>query len=127
MQSKSPVGIDAETNVPRDTQSEAFQHLTVLGICGSIGSGKSFAARLLTSKLNQQLEGEGIANDDIAHHIDTDSLAHGVYAPGNPALDEIKELFGSGVVGEDGTIDRKALGKIVFSDTNQMKVSDNAS
>ena len=45
------------------------------------------------------------------------------YAPGNPALQEIKEEFGSDVVSDDGTIDRKALGGIVFSDPSQMKVS----
>ena len=138
---------EADAERIRDTaavQSDAFENLTVLGVCGSIGSGKSFASRLLTSKLNQdrdtkihasnhEEEDEDDEDDSNrkrvrvvvphAYHIDTDSLAHGVYAPGNPALLDIQEEFGSQVVSEEGVIDRKALGGIVFTDPNQMKVS----
>ena len=90
-----------------------------------IGSGKSFVSRLLTSKLNQLQSECSVEDTQQAYHIDTDSLAHEVYEPGNPALKEIEELFGSEVVGEDdGTIDRKALGRIVFSNASQMKVSE---
>ena len=138
MAPNSHLNTDAETTIDATLdESDAFQHLTVLGVCGSIGSGKSFASRLLTSKLNQDnMDTTSPSNNKnknkssknglplpLAHHIDTDSLAHGVYAPGNPALQEIKEEFGSDVVSDDGTIDRKALGGIVFSDPSQMKVS----
>jgi dephospho-CoA kinase len=93
--------------------SEAFPSLKILGICGSIGSGKSYASSLLTSNLDNMA---GIT----AHHIDTDSLAHGVYAPGSKAIDEIGDEFGKNVI-VDCTIDRKALGSIVFSDRSKME------
>ena len=128
MRSKSQIGVDAATNPELDTavgeQSDAFSDLTVLGICGSIGSGKSFVSRLLISKLNQLESKSSAENTQQRYHIVTDSLAHKVDEPGSPAIKEIEELFGSEVVGEDGTIDRKALGRIVFSDASQMKVSE---
>jgi len=60
--------------------------------------------------------------DTLAYHIDTDSLAHGVYAPGSKAIDEIGEEFGGHIIA-DGTVDREALGGIVFSDSSKMDVS----
>jgi dephospho-CoA kinase len=48
--------------------------------------------------------------------LSADLLGHEVYLPGKPAYDEIIETFGPEVVAEDGTIDRKKLGPIVFSD-----------
>ena len=111
-----------------------FPNLLIVGICGSIGSGKSFTSKLLVSKLNSI--GSEVKNEDdhegnenghentIAFHIDTDSLAHGVYTPGSVALKEIQAEFGSTVINEeDGTVNRKALGAIVFSDDKQMSVS----
>lgn len=111
-----------------------FPNLRVIGICGSIGSGKSFTSKLLVSKLNSigskvshgdyTEEKENDNENSIAFHIDTDSLAHGVYTPGSVALKEIQAEFGSTVINEeDGTVNRKALGAIVFSDDKQMGVS----
>lgn len=96
-----------------ESESEAFPSLKILGVCGSIGSGKSYACSLLASNLNK-------LTDITAHHIDTDSLAHGVYAPGSKAIDDIKDEFGQHVV-VDGEVDRKALGAIVFSDRSEME------
>ena len=96
-------------------ESDAFPSLSILGVCGSIGSGKSFACSLLTSKINTLTELS-------AHHIDTDSLAHGVYAPGSKAIEEIGKEFGDHVIA-NGTVDRKALGAIVFGDRAEMEVS----
>jgi hypothetical protein len=61
--------------------------------------------------------------DQIAFHIDADKLGHGVYAPGSAALEEIGLAFGEGVIFNNGTVNRKALGSIVFNDENQMAVS----
>ncbi len=137
-----------------------FPNLSIIGICGSIGSGKSYTCSLLVSKLNSLLSsppsssslkhndgcgdsgGDGDDTDDtddnnnhkkekipgmedqVAFHIDTDSLAHGVYEPGSLALTEIEHEFGKGVIRGDGTVDRKALGGIVFNDEAQMAVSN---
>jgi dephospho-CoA kinase len=111
------------------TNRESFPSLSIVGVCGSIGSGKSFACSLLTSKLNDL----GLASSEqtlstseipviAAHHVDTDSLAHGVYEPGSKAITEIGEEFGQHVIA-DGTVDRKALGAIAFGDKSKMAVS----
>jgi len=70
----------------------------------------------LTSKINESTE-------MTAHHIDTNSLAHGVYAPGSKAIDDVGAEFGESII-VNGTVDRKALGSIVFSDNSKMQVSD---
>lgn len=100
----------------QDTFEEKFPSLSILGICGSIGTGKSYASSLLASKVND-------ISGKLAYHIDTDSLAHGVYAPGSKAIGEIEKEFGSSVI-VDGTVDRKSLGAIVFGeDKSKMEVS----
>jgi len=48
--------------------------------------------------------------------IDTDVIAHQVVAIGQPALQEIRKAFGDEVLLADGSLDRKALRQIVFSD-----------
>ncbi len=48
--------------------------------------------------------------------IDYDKLARDVVEPGSPALIAIAERFGDGVIAADGTLDRPALGAIVFAD-----------
>eukprot|EP00559_Dactyliosolen_fragilissimus_P000746 CAMPEP_0184865896 /NCGR_PEP_ID=MMETSP0580-20130426/19588_1 /TAXON_ID=1118495 /ORGANISM="Dactyliosolen fragilissimus" /LENGTH=307 /DNA_ID=CAMNT_0027365275 /DNA_START=65 /DNA_END=984 /DNA_ORIENTATION=- len=86
-----------------------FRPLKILGVCGGIGSGKSYASSILNSKFD-------------CFHIDVDSLAHEVYAPGSEAISEINAEFGDKgqVVGEDGLVDRKCLGQIVFSNPLHM-------
>ena len=83
--------------------------LKILGLCGGIGSGKSYASSLLVSPLQ------------CVAHINVDTLAHGVYSPGNPAVEEIKREFNE-VVGDDGIVNRADLGRIVFSDPEAMSV-----
>ena len=51
-----------------------------------------------------------------ASAIDADEIAHQVIEPGKPAHDEILAAFGSGILAENGRIDRKKLGNIVFSE-----------
>jgi dephospho-CoA kinase len=48
--------------------------------------------------------------------IDADLLARAAVAPGSPALAAIADRFGPPVILPDGTLDRAALGRIVFSD-----------
>uniref|UniRef100_A0A0M3JL44 Transcriptional regulator n=1 Tax=Anisakis simplex TaxID=6269 RepID=A0A0M3JL44_ANISI len=42
-------------------------------------------------------------------------LAHELYQKGSPMAEKIRETFGDDVI-EDGCVNRKALGKIVFAD-----------
>ena len=73
-----------------------------IGLTGGIASGKSTVANYFA--------------DLGVPIIDTDVIAREVVAPGAPALDEIREIFGDDVFQLGGTLDRKAMRKIVFSD-----------
>ena len=79
----------------------------VIGLTGGIGSGKSTVA--------QMLERMGAAL------LSADTVGHEVYLPGQPAWQEVVDAFGRQIVAEDGTIDRKRLGAIVFSDPEQLR------
>ena len=48
--------------------------------------------------------------------IDTDVIAREVVEPGQPALEEIRETFGTGVIADDGTLDRQQMRRLVFAD-----------
>jgi dephospho-CoA kinase len=48
--------------------------------------------------------------------LDADVLAHGVTTAGTEATHEIAARFGAGILAEDGAVDRKRLGAIVFAD-----------
>jgi len=72
----------------------------MVGLTGGIASGKSTVSAMLR-ELGAEI-------------IDADQVARDVVAPGTPALAEISERF-PGVVSPDGTLDRAALGRRVFS------------
>ncbi len=78
------------------------------GITGRSGVGKSTVARLF--------EKHG------AEHIDSDKLVHKVQGPNTQCAAELAEYFGEGIIGEDGAVNRKVLGPIVFADPAKMKV-----
>lgn len=48
--------------------------------------------------------------------IDTDVIAREVVEPGQPALAEIRKLFGEGVIADDGSLDRREMRRRVFAD-----------
>lgn len=73
-----------------------------VGLTGGIGSGKSTAAREL-ARLG-------------AHVVDADAVAREVVEPGKPALAEIARRFGDHLLRPDGSLDRPALGRVVFGD-----------
>jgi dephospho-CoA kinase len=73
-----------------------------VGLTGGIGSGKSEVAR--------RLAGYG------ALIIDADQIAREVVEPGTPGLAQVVGQFGTAVLAKDGTLDRQALGEIVFAD-----------
>ena len=74
----------------------------VIGLTGNIATGKSLVAEMLSRR--------------GAAHLDADRLAHQVMSRGTPAWEQIVDLFGLGVLKENGAIDRSKLGAIVFSD-----------
>jgi dephospho-CoA kinase len=73
-----------------------------VGLTGGIGTGKSEVAR--------RLAGYG------ALLIDADQIARRVVEPGTAGLAQVVGVFGTGVLADDGTLDRQQLGEIVFSD-----------
>jgi dephospho-CoA kinase len=73
-----------------------------IGLTGGIASGKSTVADMFA--------------DLGVPVIDTDVIAREVVEPGQPALAEVRETFGDGVIAADGTLDRPAMRAIVFGD-----------
>ncbi|MCG0277761.1 MAG: dephospho-CoA kinase [Thermanaeromonas sp.] len=76
--------------------------MIVIGLTGGIGAGKSTVARFL-EELGAKV-------------IDADRVARKVVEPGRPAWEEIKAVFGPRYFHADGSIDRRALGNLIFSD-----------
>lgn len=74
----------------------------VIALTGGIASGK-------TTLLNA-------LNNQGAPVIDADRISRSLTAPGGEALPLIRDAFGEGVFHGDGTLNRKALAAIVFSD-----------
>jgi dephospho-CoA kinase len=77
----------------------------ILGLTGGIGSGKSAAAQCFI--------------DLGVHLVDADNAARWVVEPGRPALAQIAEHFGAGVLQADGTLNRSALRELIFKDPQQ--------
>lgn len=81
--------------------------MNIIGLTGGIASGKSTVSRIL-ERLGAVV-------------IDADQLAREAVMPGVPAHRAIVDTFGGGVLLPDGTIDRKALGSIIFADSSARK------
>jgi dephospho-CoA kinase len=80
----------------------------LIGLTGGIAAGKSTVASIWVSL--------------GAIEIDADVLAREVIKPGSAGLAKIKERFGESVFDDSGSLDRKALGEIVFNNDSQRKV-----
>ena len=79
----------------------------MIGLTGGIGTGKSTVSRMLAAL--------------GAVIVDSDEIVRQVQSPGSPVLGEIRSAFGDGVIAEDGSLDRAALGDIVFRDDEARK------
>jgi dephospho-CoA kinase len=73
-----------------------------VGLTGGVASGKSTVARILS--------------DLGAVVVDADLLAREVVEAGTPGLAAVEAEFGAGVITDEGTLDRPALGRVVFGD-----------
>ncbi|MFC4403694.1 dephospho-CoA kinase [Gracilibacillus xinjiangensis] len=76
----------------------------IIGLTGNIASGKSTISRIL-------------AEDYDLPVIDADVVSRQVVEPGETALAQIAEVFGTDILQEDGQLDRTKLGKVVFTDS----------
>jgi dephospho-CoA kinase len=79
----------------------------VIGITGPIGCGKSTVARWLTER--------------GAVVVDADLVARDVLAPGSPETRAVIQRFGDALLRPDGSLDRGALGAIVFSNPERLR------
>ena len=76
-----------------------------VGLTGGIGCGKTTVASIF-EELKTPV-------------IDADEIAHQLVAIEQPALAQIQQEFGTGVLNPDGSLNRKKLGELVFSDPKQ--------
>ena len=76
--------------------------MKIVGLTGGIGSGKSTVSDYLISK--------GF------HVLDADRIAREIVLPGSEMLIRLTAVFGKKIIQKDGSLDRKKLGEIVFSD-----------
>lgn len=81
--------------------------MKVIGLTGGTGSGKSTVAAYLEKK--------------GCIIIDADKISRDLTKPGGEALEPIRRRFGADVFFEDGSLDRKKLGGIVFSDDAKLR------
>ena len=82
--------------------------MKIIGITGPSGSGKS----LLCQSLEQKQ----------VFCIDADKVYHSLLVPPSECLLAIRDAFGDGVIASDGSLDRAALGAVVFGDEKKLEL-----
>ena len=80
--------------------------MKVIGITGGIGAGKSTILRILEEEWN-------------AFVLEADKVGHQVMEPGGCCYDEVIRLFGTGIIKNDKTIDRKRVSDVVFQEAGK--------
>ena len=76
--------------------------MRVVGVTGGVGAGKSTVLAYMEKEYHAEV-------------IQADQVGHEVMEPGRRAYEEILNVFGSEILAENGRIDRKALGDVVFA------------
>jgi dephospho-CoA kinase len=79
--------------------------MIVIGLTGGVGMGKSVAANFFAER--------------ALAVIDTDELARELVEPGQPALTEIRKVFGESVIDAQGRLRRDEMAKAVFADSSK--------
>jgi len=80
----------------------------VIGLTGNIACGKTAVGHMLLAL-------------GAERYIDADALVHRLYEPGQAIASRVEQVFGPLVMTADGSVDRKALGAIVFQDVEAMQ------
>lgn len=75
----------------------------IIGLTGNIACGKTVVGHMLLELGAQR-------------YIDADEVVHKLYNSGQPIALQVAAIFGDKVMAADGSVDRKALGAIVFQD-----------
>lgn len=82
--------------------------MIIIGITGSTGSGKSTVAHMLADVMDLPV-------------VDGDSIAREVVEPGKEALATIVDTFGKNMIAKDGTLNRKRLADLIFTNSHARK------
>ncbi len=82
----------------------------VIGLTGQSGAGKTTVSKVFAEN------GFSV--------IDADIISREVMKSGSPCLDELAEVFGKDIILPDGSLDRKKMGSIVFSDRHKLELLD---
>lgn len=80
----------------------------VIGVTGGIAAGKSTVSRILAEEFG-------------AHIISADRIGHELLRPGEEVYEEVVRRHGAKVLNPDGTVNRGALARIVFSDRRELE------
>ena len=86
----------------------SLEGVMVVGLTGQTGSGKTTVCDVFSSN------GFSVINADM--------IARKVVEKGKPCLEDIRDFFGSDVISIDGTLDRKKLASMVFTDKSQLEI-----
>jgi dephospho-CoA kinase len=84
-----------------------FKNKIILGVTGSMSSGKSTVAKIF-----EELGAKRISADEVAHFFTSKD---------SPVQNELLEILDSSCLNEDGSFDRKKIGKIVFNSPEKLK------
>ena len=82
--------------------------MKVIGLTGGVGAGKSLVLTILRTKYNAEV-------------MEADKVAHELMEPGEEGYLRIRETFGEAILNSDGTINRTALGKVIFDNESARK------
>ena len=80
----------------------------IIGITGNIACGKKVVGQMLLEM-------------GAERYIDADAVVHGLYEAGQPIAVRVAEAFSPAVMAADGSVNRAALGEIVFHDARAMR------
>lgn len=85
-----------------------FENVMIVGLTGQSGAGKTTVCRVF------EQNGFTIINADL--------VARKVTVKGSPCLKELCEFFGQHILFEDGSLNRRLLGDIVFADKKKLEL-----
>jgi dephospho-CoA kinase len=86
--------------------------MLIVGLTGGVASGKTAIAEAF--------------KEEGAYLVNADQIARELVEPNSPAWKNLIKLFGNEILEKDGSIDRKKLGALVFSDPRQRNLLNQA-
>jgi len=94
----------SELPAPHDALRTPHSSVPVIGLVGGVGAGKTTVARMMA--------------EEGCRVVDADRIAHDVLRD-ETVKHRVREAFGEAAFGSDGEVDREALGRQVFADTDR--------